>query len=141
MRQFVSHLKTVSAALETMDPSQHPAFIARIAEKEGLRITPPRPDVAMHPAPDVPLLRVFRERLRDIFGPGAEVYVRPVRGEGEAERNSPRTFFIRLPAGSSAYWVAFPRGRVDRDSATAVVAWGVAGVAIAVLATFLIVWA
>ena len=28
MRQFVSHLKTVSAALETMDPSQHPAFIA-----------------------------------------------------------------------------------------------------------------
>jgi two-component system osmolarity sensor histidine kinase EnvZ len=140
MRQFVSHLKTVSAALETMDPSQHAAFVARIAEKEGLRITPPRPDVAMHPAPDVPMLRVFRERLREIFGAGAEVYVRPMRGDPDSERKAPRTFFIRLPAGDREYWVAFPRGRIDRDPATAVIAWSIAGLAIAVLATFLIVW-
>jgi two-component system osmolarity sensor histidine kinase EnvZ len=139
MRQFVSHLKTVSAALETMDPSLHPAFIARIAEKEGLRITPPRPDVAMHPAPDVPMLHVFRERLRDLFGPGAEVYVRPMRGDPD-DRKAPRTLFIRLPAGQREYWVAFPRGRIDRDPATAVIAWSIAGLAIAVLATFLIVW-
>ena len=140
MRQFVSHLKTVSAALETMDASQHDAFIARIAEKEGLRISPARGETKMNPAPDVPLMSMFRERLRDLFGPGAEVYVRPVRGEPDAERRAPRTFFIRLPAGQREYWVAIPRGRIDRDPATAMVAWSLAGLAIAGLATFLIVW-
>ena len=64
MRQFVSHLKTVSAALETMDPSQHDAFIARIAEKEGLRIVPARGETGLRPAPDVPVLRMLRELER-----------------------------------------------------------------------------
>jgi two-component system osmolarity sensor histidine kinase EnvZ len=139
MRQFVSHLKTVSAALETMDPSQHDAFIARVAEKEGLRIVPVRGETALRPAPDVPVLRMLRERLRDLFGPGAEVYVRPPRGEADNERPG-RLFFVRLPAGSREYWVAFPRTRFDRDPALAVFWWGLAGLAIAVAATFLIVW-
>ena len=38
--QFVSHLKTISAALQTMSPQQQEAFIARIVEKEGIRISP-----------------------------------------------------------------------------------------------------
>ena len=139
MRQFVSHLKTVSAALETMDPSQHDAFVARIAEKEGLRIVPARGETGLRPAPDVPVLRLLRERLRDLFGPAAEVYVRPSRAEADGERPG-RLFFVRLPAGSREYWVAFPRARFDRDPAAAVVAWSLAGLAIAVLATFLIVW-
>ena len=141
MRQFVSHLKTVSAALETMDPAQHEAFIARVAEMEGIRITPVRGDMAVRPAPDVSLMRMFRERLRDTFGPNAEVYVRARRaGAEEFERRPPRIFYIRLTAGQGQYWVAIPRGRIDRDPATAVVAWSVASLAIAVLATFLIVW-
>jgi two-component system osmolarity sensor histidine kinase EnvZ len=139
MRQFVSHLKTVSAALETMDPSQHDVFVSRIAEKEGLRIVPARGETGLRPAPDVPVLRMLRERLRDLFGPGAEVYVRPSRAEADSERPG-RLFFVRLPAGSREYWVAFPRARFDRDPAAAVVAWSLAGLAIAVLATFLIVW-
>jgi two-component system osmolarity sensor histidine kinase EnvZ len=139
MRQFVSHLKTVSAALETMDPSQHDAFISRIAEKEGLRIVPARGETGLRPAPDVPVLRMLRERLRDLFGSGAEVYVRPSRAEADPERPT-RLFFVRLPAGSREYWVAFPRARFDRDPAFAVFAWSLAGLAIAVLATFLIVW-
>jgi len=38
--QFVSHLKTISAALQTMSVDQQEAFIARIVEKEGIRISP-----------------------------------------------------------------------------------------------------
>jgi two-component system osmolarity sensor histidine kinase EnvZ len=141
MRQFVSHLKTVSAALETMDPAQHEAFTARIAEMEGIRIIPVRSDMAVRPAPDVPLMRAFRERLRDSFGPNAEVYVRAARAEPEDfERRPPRLFYIRLTAGQRQYWVAIPRGRLDRDAGTAVFFWGLAGLGIAVLATFLIVW-
>ena len=140
MRQFVSHLKTVSAALETMDASRHEAFIARIAEMEGLRITPARTEMALVPAPDVPLMRMFRERLRDTFGPDAEVYVRRAQADRDLERRPPRLFFVRLRAAQRDYWVAIPRGRIDRDPATAVLAWSLAGLAIAVLATFLIVW-
>jgi two-component system osmolarity sensor histidine kinase EnvZ len=141
MRQFVSHLKTVSAALETLDPSQHEAFIGRVAEMEGIRITPVREDMAVRPAPDVPLMRAFRERLRDTFGPNAEVYVRAASADPEEfARRPPRLFFIRLTAGQRQYWVAIPRGRLDRDTGSAVLAWGLAGLGIAVLATFLIVW-
>jgi two-component system osmolarity sensor histidine kinase EnvZ len=141
MRQFVSHLKTVSAALETLDPAQHEAFIGRVAEMEGIRITPVRGDMAVAPAPDVPLMRSFRERLRDSFGPNAEVYVRAQRaGPADFEKRPPRLFFIRLTAGQRQYWVAIPRGRIDRDQGTAVLMWSLAGLGIAVLATFLIVW-
>ena len=141
MRQLVSHLKTLSAALETMDPAQHEAFIGRVAEMEGIRIAPVREEVAVRPAPDVPLTRMFRERLRDIFGPSADVYVRGANADPEEyERRPPRNFFIRLTAGQRQYWVSIPRGRLDRDTGAAVFAWSLAGLAIAVFSTFLIVW-
>ena len=67
--QFVSHLKTISAALQTMSAEQQEAFIARIVEKEGIRISPVRGGESMQPAGDIAPLRIFRERLREIFGP------------------------------------------------------------------------
>lgn len=141
MRHFTSHLKTLSAALETLEPAQLEAFIGRVAEMEGLRITPAREDMTLMPAPDVALMRMFRERLRDAFGPNAEVYVRAGRaGREDFERRPPRHFFVRLTAGQRDYWVAIPRGRIDRDSAAAALVWSLASLAIAVLATFLIVW-
>jgi two-component system osmolarity sensor histidine kinase EnvZ len=141
MRQFTSHLKTLSAALETLAPQQHEAFINRVAEMEGLRITPVRGEMPVAPAPDVAYMRMFRERLRDTFGPDAEVYVRVNRAEPESfERRPPRLFYIKLTAANRQYWVAIPRGRIDRDPGTAAIAWGLAGLAIAVMATFLIVW-
>jgi two-component system osmolarity sensor histidine kinase EnvZ len=133
--QFVSHLKTISAALQTMSPEQQQAFVSRIAEKEGIRIARVRGDERLRPAGDLPPLRMFRERIREIFGPEAEVYVRP-----EGDRPRARTFFIRLPAGSDDYWVAFPRGRIERDFSTAFIAWSIAGLAIAILATFFLMW-
>jgi two-component system osmolarity sensor histidine kinase EnvZ len=140
--QFVSHLKTISAALQTMAPEQQGEFIARIAEKEGIRISPARGNERMRPADDVPPVRVFRARVRDIFGPEADVYVRggPESADDAAKRPRPQVLWIKLPAGEREFWVAFPRGRIERDPATALIAWSVAGLAIAVLATFFIVW-
>jgi len=85
-------------------------------------------------------MRMFRERLRDTFGPEADVYVRG--GEaGSANPERPReALWIRLPAGARDFWVAFPRRRIERDPASALIAWSVAGLAIAVAATFFIVW-
>ena len=129
--QFVSHLKTINAALATMDAAQQEAFIARIAEKEGIRIMPVRGAERLRPAPDLPAVRFFRERIREIFGAEAEVYVRA--GEGR-----PGVLWVRLPAGTREFWVAFPRGRIERDPAAAFIALGAAGLVIAIVATFFI---
>lgn len=135
--QFVSHLKTISAALNTMPPGAQERFIDEIAEKEGIRIVPVRGDERMRPVEGAVPLRLFRKRLREIFGPEAEVYVR--RGD-PARRGPPPVLWIRLPAANRDYWVAFPRGRIDRDPATALLAWSAAGLAIAIGATFFLVY-
>lgn len=137
-RQFVSHLKTVSVAMQTVGEAQQPAFIARIAEQDGIRISPVGAADPMRPAADRPALRQFRERLRDSFGPGADVYVRAA-DPADAEAR-PRVLWVRLPAGARQFWVAFPRARIERDPIAAVVAWSVAGLGIAILATFLLMW-
>jgi two-component system osmolarity sensor histidine kinase EnvZ len=129
--QFVSHLKTISAALETLPPGSERAFIARLAEKEGIRVLPVRGDEAGRPAPDRPGVRMFRERIKALFGADAEVFMRP---------GSPNVLWIRLPAGTSDYWVAFPRSRIDREPSDVLLEWVIAGVLIALLATALIAW-
>jgi two-component system osmolarity sensor histidine kinase EnvZ len=140
--QFVSHLKTISAALQTMKPEQQGEFVARIAEKEGIRISPVRGNERMRPAADLPPVNVFRARVRELFGPEADVYVRAGAegGEDNPKRPRPQVLWIKLPAGERDFWVAFPRGRIERDPANALIAWSVAGIAIAILATFFIVW-
>lgn len=174
---FVLHLKTIHAALQTMGPGQQNHFIVRVAEQEGIRILPVRGFEPMRPAPDRPQLRLFRERLREHFGPDTDVYVRgtdarprpdadrrPNPGEGpdpnkrpipDADANSPerlapeprgdadgrpRVLWVKLPAREREFWVAIPRTRIERDTASAFIAWGVAGLGIAILATFLLMW-
>jgi two-component system osmolarity sensor histidine kinase EnvZ len=134
IRNFVSHLKTINAAMQTLSPEQQETFIARIAEQEGIRILPERRNEAMRPATDPPSVQLFRHRLREAFGPESEVYV---RANDTAAR--PR-LWIRLPAGAREYWVSFPRGRIDRDPVTAYLTWGAVSLVLAILATFFIVW-
>src|SRR6267378_1367350 len=42
-----------------------------------LRTIRPGPEEVLERAPDVPVLRVARERLRGEFGPDVDIYVRP----------------------------------------------------------------
>ena len=129
--QFVNHLKTIRAALETMPEAQHEAFIQKVAERDGMRILPVRGNERAQPAPDIPALNLFRERIRAIFGPEAEVYVRP---------GAPRALWIRIPAAGREYWIAFPRTRIEQNPVGALVGWGIVGIVIALLATGLIGW-
>lgn len=136
--QFVFHLKTLSAAMQTLEPRQQAQFISRIAEQEGIRIVPVRGNEGVRPAPDRPQLRIFRERLREHFGPGTEVFVRP--GPAAREGGPRGRLLVRLPAGERELWVAIPRTRVERDTASAFIAWGLAGLAIAIAATAFLMW-
>jgi two-component system osmolarity sensor histidine kinase EnvZ len=129
--QFVSHLKTIRAALNTLPPSAEREFLDQLAEKEGIRVFPALGHEPGRPAADFPGMRMFRERIRSLFGDDADVFVRP---------GMPGTLWVRLHVGNRDFWVAFPRNRVDRDNTDALLYWMFAGVAIAILATALIAW-
>ena len=79
---YLSHLKTIRAALEVVPVAQHREFLAKLREEKGIRVIPPqRITEALEPAPDVPALRFARERLREQFGTEADIFVyqRPPR--------------------------------------------------------------
>ncbi len=128
---FVSHLKTIHAALDTLPPGAERGFLAQLAEKEGIRVFPARGEMPGRPAGDRPGMHLFRERLRELFGNETEVFVRP---------GSPGELWVRLHAGGREFWVSFPRNRVDRDTTDALLYWMLAGLAIAIGATALIAW-
>ncbi len=129
--QFVSHLKTIHAALNTLPPGAEREFLGQLAEKEGIRVFPAMGHEPGRPAADMPGMRMFRARIKALFGEETEVFVRP---------GAPGILWVRMVAGPRAFWVAFPRNRVDRDNTDALVYWMIAGVAIAIAATGLIAW-
>ncbi len=129
--QFVSHLKTIHAALNTLPPGAEREFLERLAEKEGIRVVPARGDDPGRPAGNRPGMHMFRERIKALFGEDAEVFVGP---------GAPGELRVRLRADDRAYWVTFPRNRVERDNTDALLYWMLAGVGIAILATALIAW-
>ena len=134
---FVSHLKTIRAALDAMDPAARGRFIEDVARQEGIRIVPVGGDDTMKPAEGAVPMRFFRQRIREAFGPDADVYVRRIdNGNG-----GPKGFlWVRIPSGAQDYWIAFPRTRIERDPVAALLAWGAAGLAIAIAATFFLVF-
>lgn len=129
--QLVSHLKTIHAALLSLPPGAEREFIGRLAEREGIRVFPARGDEPGRPAADMPGMRMLRDRVKVLFGEDADILVRP---------GAPGILWVRITAGAQSYWVAFPRNRVERDNTDALLAWMLAGVAIAILATALIAW-
>jgi two-component system osmolarity sensor histidine kinase EnvZ len=132
---FMSHLKSISAALETIPPDKHLEFIGRLQEREGIRIARVRHDnretereVVL--APDIPALQHARNRLKREFGDETDVYIRP---------RNPDLFLIKLPVGEFSYWVVFPRNRLDRDTGWAWLGWAVFGTLISLGGAYLLV--
>ena len=127
---FASHLKSISAALETIAPERHLEFIGRLQEKEGIRLVRVRENDGAALAPDVPPLRNVRASLKQEFGEGADLYLRP---------STPNVFLIKLPVGEQAYWVVFPRNRIERETPFAWIAWGIFGTLVAVGGAYFLV--
>ena len=127
---FASHLKSISAALETIPPERHLEFIGRLQEKEGIRLLRVRENDGATLAPNVPPLRNVRARLKQEFGDGADLYFRP---------NTPNVFLVKLPVGEQAYWVVFPRNRIERETPFAWIAWGIFGTLVALGVAYFLV--
>ena len=140
VNQTVSHLKTINAALETLEAHERDDFIRRMREVDGIRIAPIARAERLDPAPDRPAINLFRARLREVFGPEAEVYVRRPRPNAEDDRPRRGVVWVRLPSVDRTLLVGFPRGRIERDLSTAFIAWSLAALVIAIAATFFLMW-
>jgi two-component system, OmpR family, osmolarity sensor histidine kinase EnvZ len=120
---FMTQLRTVRTALESIPPDQHQEFIKRLREERGIRVVRPRTDEALELAPDFPALRIVRQRLKNDFGDDADFFIRP-RNKPDA----PETFVAKINAAGSPFWVVFPRNHlVQQDFSWAWVGWGVFG--------------
>jgi two-component system osmolarity sensor histidine kinase EnvZ len=134
---FVGHLKTISAALETMSDDVKEEFIRRIAVSEGVRvIRGGRAPEGLAIAPNTGNLKIFRQRFQEAFGPQMEIYVRP------EDQTAPRSLlWVRMTIPpQDEYWIGIPRRHIEPFSTTATILWSVAGIAIALLASFFIIW-
>jgi two-component system, OmpR family, osmolarity sensor histidine kinase EnvZ len=121
---YISQLRTVRAALEIIPTEQHQEFLRKLREERGIRVLRARADEALEPAPDIPALRLVRERLRAEFGADADVYVRP-----KAKADAPATLVTTINTSNGAFWVVFPRGRIiEPDFSSAWIGWGIFGV-------------
>ena len=135
---FVGHLTTISAALETMSDEVEEKFIQRIAMSEGVRIihsTRTNLPEGLVVAPHRGSLNVFRERFRRAFGPDTEVYIRP-----EDEYAPLSLLWVRMNVPPhDVYWIGIPRGHIEAFAPSALVLGTTAVLAIALLASFLII--
>lgn len=144
---YISHLKTIHAALEVVPVAQHREFLAKLREEKGIRVIPPeRITEALDPAPDSPAIRATRERLREQFGAEADIFVyqRPPRIQPSADGKQvipPPSLVTKLPVGASYYWVVFPRSRViDPDFSLAWIGWGVLGAILSLAGAVFLMW-
>ncbi|MCY7389653.1 MAG: HAMP domain-containing protein [Burkholderiales bacterium] len=145
--QYIGHLKTIRSALEIIPPAQHREFIAKLREERSIRVIPPqRITEAVEPAPDSPGIATARERLREQFGPEADIYVyqRPPRLQPSADGKQitpPPVLITKLPVGASYYWVVFPRSRViEPDYSIAWIGWGVLSAILSLVGAVFLMW-
>ena len=131
---YISHLKTIRAALESIPAEQHRDFLIKLREERGIRVIPPQRigDEPLEPAPNTPAIRAVRERLREQLGPESDIYVyqRPQRALAAQEGRPapPPAFITKIQVGSAYYGVLFPQNRiVEQDFSNAWLGWGVFG--------------
>ncbi|MBL8519293.1 MAG: HAMP domain-containing protein [Betaproteobacteria bacterium] len=148
---YLSHLKTIRAAFETLPPERHRDFIQRLREERGIRVIPMARieadgDERLDPAPNIPAIRMARERLQEQFGERADLFQfrRPPRaapeGKADARAALPPPLITRLPVGDTHIWVVFPQSRiVEADYSMAWLGWAVAGGVLALAAALFVV--
>ncbi len=134
---FVGQLKTIRAALEIIPPEQQREFLQRMREDRGMRVFRGRDEEPMEVAPDIPALRVIRERMREELGPEAEIFIRTRPQKPDA----PPLLITRLPVKGGVFFVVFPRNRiVEQDYTWAWVGWATFGGVLALAGALFLMW-
>jgi two-component system osmolarity sensor histidine kinase EnvZ len=119
-RQFTDtklvQLRALRAALVATDPRVADATLARFDEAYHARIVPDEERQFVGGTPQNPLLLELEQRLKKELGPGTELRIQPRL----------QLLWIKLVAGSSAYWAGFPLPpRPVDDAPSLAVEWSV----------------
>jgi two-component system, OmpR family, osmolarity sensor histidine kinase EnvZ len=134
---FIGQLKTIRAALEIIPPNQQREFLQKLREERGMRVFRMREEEPMELAPDIPALRVIREKMREELGAEAEIFARTRPQKPDA----PPLLITRLPVKDVMFYVVFPRSRLlEPDFTWAWVGWGVFGGALALAGALFLMW-
>lgn len=131
---YLSHLKTIRAALELIPEAAQAEFMAKLREEKGIRVQPAnrvRDDAPLELAPDTPALSVAREKLKELFGANSDIYVfgRTKTKKKLLTAEAPAPLLVtKLPIKTSHVWVVFPQSRVvQQDFFLAWLSWGLFG--------------
>ncbi len=131
-RQFsdtkIVELRSLRAALETIDPGRRRGAFDRLARDYGVRIVP-ESDRPVIGAPLLgPAMADLQARLREALGPETEVRIAPRQ----------QRLFVRLIAGEEGYWIGFPlpAAREGDEWPTRAIAWALAVVSLLLVAAF-----
>ncbi len=134
---FIGQLKTIRAALEIIPPNQQRDFLQKLREERGMRVFRMREEEPMELAPDIPALRVIREKMREELGAEAEIFARTRPQKPDA----PPLLITRLPVKDATFYVVFPRSRlIEPDYTWAWVGWGAFGGVLALVGALFLMW-
>ena len=123
---YLSHLKTIRAAFETLPPERHRDFIQRLREERGIRVIPnaridAEGDERLDPAPNPGDSQRAREKITRavrrtptypssaVRHAGHRTGISESKGDGKGPH--PRRSITRLPVGESHVWWCF-RSRI-----------------------------
>ena len=123
-RQFgdtkIVQLKSLRAALSTVDPQSTSATLAHFGETYNARLVPVDEHTFVGGPPQNPVLLDLQERLRNELGPETELRIQPRL----------QLLWIKLQAGSRAYWAGFPLARRGDDDPSRAVEWSLIALAV-----------
>jgi two-component system osmolarity sensor histidine kinase EnvZ len=126
----IAQLQSLRAALESAENRDDRETLARIGREFGARVFPEseRPRLAMPGPPHVPFVAELENRLRSELGPGTDLRVLPGRQQ----------ILVRLEAGGTPYWAAFPMPgpRPEDDAPSRALLWSLAIVALLLAAAY-----
>ena len=128
---MASVVNLTRAAIVTAEPDRRAELLGELSEREGIRIYAGGAGESVAPLPDIRLLELVAQRLRERLGPDTRLSL---------EKDGEPGVFISFSIDDDEYWVALPRERLERSIPWQWLGWGVAALALSLLGAWSIMF-
>jgi two-component system, OmpR family, osmolarity sensor histidine kinase EnvZ len=128
-QQVVSVVTITRSALLYSDPALRRELLADLADNEGIRIVPLEPGDVVVPFPDIPLVQLVADEVREQLGPQTRI---------AAEVNGVAGNWVSFSIDGDAYWVYIERDPLSRDAGMQWVRWALVALLLSLLVAVLI---
>ncbi len=128
-QQVISIVNITRSALLYSDPVLRRELLAELADNEGIRIVPREPGDVTQDLPDVPLVRMVSEIVRDRLGPQTLL---------AADVNGVPGNWVSFSIEEDAYWVYIERDPWSRDLGQQWIRWALIAALLSLIAAIAI---